>query len=579
MKKISLYIALLLSFGSLAQVSFTVSVADKRMEQGQRFAIEFKVNQKGESFQAPTFNGFRVLGGPNTSVSTYMDNSGTRFNLTYSYILQATNLGQFTIGPAYIKVDGKTYRTESLEITVIEKREAAAKEETKDLIFKGLVSKQSVYQGEPVYARYRLYFRTEIGQHSFSEEPSFKGFYRENIEEKRIETSEEYINGQRYIAADLQRMVLIPQQTGDLRAGTIGLNVPIRKSSGRRDIFGFPITRTENVALRAEFPAIEVKPLPDKGKPSNFSGAVGRYDFKVSLSNTEISTDESISLRIELSGTGNIKLVDLPQPVFPQAFEVFDPEIKESSTVGTYGMRGSKIIEYLLVPRYGGTYKIEPIEFSYFNPQSQRYETIRSDASSVTVKGGQISPATGQAKMGNTEKEEVNFISQEILFIKTKAGRWLKNDDGFWLSSRFWTLLILLGLINLGIYFFWTKENNKRANPGALREQKAAKKAAKRLKSAKKALDQNQPSEFYLALLEALWGYFSDKLKMPAHEQSRERLQEELVKRGLSAETQERIAKIIEQAEMARYTKATMATAQNDYQEASAILTKIEGEL
>lgn len=579
MKKLSLYIFLLVSFSSLAQVSFTVGVASKNVEQGQRFAIEFKVNQKGESFRAPDFNGFRVLGGPNTSVSTYMDNSGTRFNLTYSYVLQANNLGKFTIGPAYIKVEGKTYRTESLEIKVSEKREQAAKEESKDLIFKGLVSQQSVYQGEPIYARYRLYFRTEIGQHSFREEPSFKGFYRENIEQKSIETSEEYINGLRYIAADLQRMVLIPQQTGDLQAGNIGLTVPIRKNSGRRDIFGFPITRTENVELNAEFPTIEVKPLPDKGKPTNFSGAVGRYDFKVSLSDTEISTDESISLRIELSGTGNIKLADLPQPEFPQAFEVFDPEIKERSTVGAYGMRGSKVIEYLLVPRYGGTYKIEPIEFSYFNPQSKRYEIIRSEAFTVTVKGGQISPATGQTKMGSNEKEEVNFISQEILFIKTKAGRWLKSEDGLWLSSRFWLILFLLGLSNLAIYFFWTKENNKRANPGALREQKAAKKAAKRLKSAKKALDQNQPSEFYLALLEALWGYFADKLKMPAHEQSRERLQEELVKRGLPTETQERLIKIIEQAEMARYTKATMTTAQNDYQEARAMLTKIEGEL
>ncbi len=579
MKKLSLYIALLLSFSSLAQVSFTVSVARKKIEQGQRFAVEFKVNQKGESFRAPEFNGFRVLGGPNTSVSTYMDNSGTRFNLTYSYVLQANNIGNFTIGPAYIKVDSKTYRTENLEIQVIEKRAAAAKEESKDLIFKGLVSKQSVYQGEPIFARYRLYFRTEIGQHSFSEEPSFKGFYRENIEQKRIETTEEYINGQRYIAADLQRMVLIPQQTGDLQAGNIGLNVPVRKSSGRRDIFGFPITRSQNIALNTQFPSIEVKPLPDKGKPSNFSGAVGDYDFKVSISNTEISTDESISLRIELKGTGNIKLADLPKPEFPQAFEVFDPEITERSSVGTYGMRGSKLIEYLLVPRYGGTYKIEPIEFSYFNPETKRYETIQSEAFEVNVSGGQVSPLTGQAKMNNTEKEEVNFLSKEILFIKTKSGRWYKSDDSFWLSSRFWIFLALIALLNVGLYFIWTKENAKRANPGALREQKAAKKATKRLKSAKKALDQNQPAEFYLALLEALWGYFADKLKMPAHEQSRESLQAELSKRGLSADTQTRLLKIIEQSEMARYTQATMTTAKNDYEEATVLLTKIEGEL
>lgn len=581
MRQLGFYIALFLSFSSLAQVSFTVSVASKNVQQGQRFAVEFKVNQRGESFQAPDFNGFSVLGGPNTSVSTYMDNSGTRFNLTYSYILQANNLGKFTIGPAYIKTGGQTYRTESIDITVSEKREVGQQNaKNEDLILKGLVSKQSVYQGEPIYARYRLYFRTEIGQHSFREEPNFKGFYRENINEKRIETSEEYINGQRYVAADLQKMVLIPQQAGELKPGNIGLNVPIRINSGRRDFFGFPITRTSTEELNADFPTIEVKPLPDKGKPDNFSGAVGRYDFKVSLSETEISTDESITLRLEINGTGNIKLADIPQPEFPQAFEVFDPEITERSNVGSYGMKGSKVIEYLLVPRYGGTYKIDPIAFSYFNPQSKSYETISSDSYEIKVKGGQVSPnLAGQAQMGSNEKEEVNFISKEILFIKTKAGRWLKNDDQFWLSQGFWGSLSLLLLINLGLYFFWTKENNKRANPSALREQKAAKKAAKRLKNAKKALDQNQAAEFYQALLEALWGYFSDKLKMPAHEQSRERLLEELGQRGLSSPTQIRLEKIIEQAEMARYTQATMTNAQNDYREASALLTEIEGEL
>ena len=196
------------------------------------------------------------------------------------------------------------------------------------------------------------------------------------------------------------------------------------------------------------------------------------------------------------------------------------------------------------------------------------------------MSGGQVSNnINGQAQLGSNEKEEVNFISKEILFIKTKAGRWLKSDDSFWLSKTFWTSLILLILINLGLYFFWTKENNKRANPSALREQKAAKKAAKRLKSAKKALDENKAAEFYQALLEALWGYISDKLKMPAHEQSRDRLQEELSRRGLSSQIQERLLKIIEQAEMARYTQATMANAQSDYQEASVILTEIEGEL
>jgi hypothetical protein len=581
MKTISLYIALLISFASLAQVSFTASVANKNIQQGQRFAVEFKVNERGESFQAPDFNGFTVLGGPNTSVSTFMDNSGTRFNLTFSYVLQAKNVGQFTIGPAYIKVDGQTYRTQNLTVKVSEKK-ALDKEKAKneDIILKAIVSKQSVYQGEPIYTSYRLYFRAEIGQHSFSKEPSFKGFYRETINQKRIETAEENLNGQRYIAADLQKMVLIPQQSGELKPGIIGLNVPIRINSGRRDYFGFPITRSSNIELSATFPTIKVKPLPTKGKPDNFSGAVGQYKFKVSLSNTDISTDESVTLRIELSGTGNIKLVDIPKPEFPQAFEVFDPEITERNNVGSYGMKGSKVIEYLLVPRYGGTYKIDPIEFSFFNPKSESYQTISSAGFEIKVNGDKLPiGSSGQVEISGNEKEAVGFISKKILFLKTDAGKWHRSSDHFWLSFSFWGWLILIIVLNITVYAIWLKQNKNRANPNDRRERKAAKQASKRLKNAKNALEKNQAAEFYQELLAALWGYFSDKLKMPAHEQSRERLQELLMAKGLSTATQDRLAKIIDQAEMARYTEATMVNAQSDYEEASALLTEIEGEL
>jgi hypothetical protein len=581
MKTISLYIALLLSFTSLAQVSFTASVANEKIEQGQRFAVEFKVNQRGESFQAPDFNGFTVLGGPNTSVSTFMDNTGTRFNLTFSYILQAKSTGQFIIGPAYIKVDGETYRTQNLDVNVSkETKNTREQPENKDLILKAIVSKQSVYQGEPIYTRYRLFFRTEIGQHSYREEPSFKGFYKEAINEKRIETSEESLNGQRYYAADLQKMVIIPQQSGELKPGAIVLNVPIRINSGRRDFFGFPITRLSNVELKADFPTITVKPLPTKGKPDDFSGAVGQYNFTVKLNNTAISTDESVTLRIELSGTGNIKLIDIPNPEFPQAFEVFDPEITERSNVGSYGMKGSKLIEYLLVPRYSGTYKIKPITFSFFNPKSASYQTISSESFAIEVKGDKLPiGSSGQVEMSGNEKEEVGFISKKILFLKTDAGKWQKRSDQFWLSFSFWSWFTFLFALNLALYIFWIKKNKNRANPGAMREQKAAKKASKRLKNAKKALEQNRASEFYQELLAALWGYFSDKLKMPAHEQSRARLQELLAAKGISSATQQRLAKIIDQAEMASYTEATMVNAQSDYQEASALLTEIEGEL
>lgn len=583
MKNLGFYIVLLLSlqFSTKAQVSFKASVASKKVQVGQRFSVEFKVNSRGDNFQAPDFNGFRVLGGPNTSVSTYMDNSGTRFNLTYSYILLAQSTGKFTIGPAFIEVEGKTYRTENLDIEVVEKKESDPQnQKNKDFYYRALVSKSSVYQGEPIFARYRLYYRQNFNNRNPTAEPDFKGFYKEIIEQNRIATSEEYIDGQRYIAGDLQQLVIIPQQVGSFKPGKIGLDLSVQVSSGRRDFFGFPITRNSVVSLEDNFPTIEVKPLPDKGRPENFSGAVGQFDFKVSLSANEITSDESLSLRIELNGTGNIKLVDLPQPNFPQAFEVFDPEITERSSVGSYGMKGSKVIEYLLVPRYSGTYKIDPIEFSFFNPKSKSYQTIKSDPFSVTVKGGQVAPqVSGQAKIGSNEKEEVGFLTKEILYIKSQAGKWRNRNDHFWPSATFFYSIFSIIALALGLYFFWKNENKKRANPGAWREQKAAKKAASRLKSAKIALETQDAALFYQELLAALWGYLGDKLKLAAHEQSREKLQESLSARQLTPALQERLLKLIADAEMLRYTQANLENAQNDYQEASQLLTEIEGEL
>ncbi len=576
---LNIAVFLFLGLGLSAQVEFHAHLSQKQIAVGQRFVVEFKVNQRGSDFQAPRFPGLQVLGGPNTSVSTFMDNSGTRYNLTYSYVLKALKTGTYTIDPAFIKVEGRVYRTEPVEIKVVEAQATQKRERPKDVFLKAYVSDQSVYQGEPIYANYRLYFRSEVYQHSFQDEPDFKGFYRENIEQNRIETKEEYLGGQRYYVADLRKMVLIPQKDGDYIPGNVAMSIPVRVQSRRRDIFGFPITRTENRDLLAPFPNIKVKPLPSKGRPLNFSGAVGQFNMNASISADEIDTDGSLTLKLRIEGKGNIKLAELPEIEFPTAFEVFDPEIKENSNVGSYGMRGSKTVEYLLVPRYGGEYKIGPIEFSYFDPEQKKYIRLQSEEFSVKVKGGSLAPQEKQnGVMSPKENEQVSFINKDILFIKTQSP-WRKKGEGFLGSSLFWLLSLLPFLIGLAGFLIWRRKRHELEQGDQLRVQRAGKVARKRLVKAQKALKDKDPETFYQELENAIWGYFEDKLKLPKSELSKELIASALSERAIEPTLLKSLEELLQKAEMARFTGLKVEAAAQDFEESTRVLTELEKKL
>lgn len=572
-----IYILAILFMGSslAAQVDFKVTANQTEVAVGQRFSVEFKINQQGDDFRAPSFQGLQILGGPNTSVSTYMDNSGTRYTLSYGYILKALKKGEYTIGPAFVKVEGRTYKTDPITIKVVDQPQGR-RDVPKDVFLKAYVSDPKVYQGEPIFANYRLYFRSEVYQHSFQEEPDFTGFYRENIEQNRIETEEEYIDGRRFYSADLRKMVLIPQKSGSFDPGNIAMSIPVRIQSRRRDIFGFPVSRTENRDLLASFPKIEVKPLPTKGRPTNFSGAVGQYDLSAEISETNIDTDGSITLKVKIEGRGNIKLAEIPQIEFPKAFEVFDPEIKERSSVGSFGMKGYKTVEYLLVPRYGGEYKIGPIEFTYFDPQKEKYIRKQSEEFVIKVSGGSLSPSEKQSGVISPgENEQVDFINKDILYIKTRAS-W-KNKDGVFLGSGlFWGLLSLPFIIGFAAFFLWLQRRKESEQGDLLRVQRAAKVARKRLSKAQKALKASDPELFYQELESALWGYFEDRLKIPKSELSKDLLRSQLEEKNLKPELLDALFKTFEKSEMARFTGLKVEAAQQDFEETTSLITEIE---
>lgn len=584
MQKITFILGLILGLSvyGTAQVNFTANASKSKVAVGQRFSVEFSVNERGSNFRAPDFSGFQVLSGPNTSISTYADNRGVRTSIAYGYILVPRSQGQLTIGPAFIQIDGETYRTEPLEITVTEKPEEPAggnQGKNEDAFVRAVLSKQKVYQGEPIYAAYKIYHRNNVGDIQEFKEPSFPGFYKEEIKQNKLDYEREKVNGRSFISTEIRKLVLIPQRAGTLKPGQVSITLPVKELTGRHDIFGRPLGRMVERELSDNFPAIEVLPLPESGKPSSFSGAVGQFDFKVNLSTTELTTDESLSLKIELSGSGNIKLASLPDIEFPQAFETFDPEKEEKISVGAYGMRGSKSVEYLMVPRYSGTYKIGPIEFSYFDPSSRSYKTVKSEVFEVKVTGGIAPPSGSTPAMAGGEKESVNFIGKDVLFIKTKAENWKNRDAQFLNSQAFFAWLF--GLVGLTLILIAYQQYSMRTGQdmSLVRQQKAGKQARKHLAKAKKELKQNKKEGFYQALATALWGYFSDKLNIPQSKMSKDAIAEELQSRAVDPALQEQVLNIMNRAEMARYTNLEGTSLQEDYDETARLLTEIEKQI
>ncbi len=587
MQRILLVITLILSLAqSKAQISFKANANRTTVGRNEQFTVEFKVNSKGNNFQAPGFDGFRVLGGPNTSYSSYMDNYGMRFNVSYSYVLQPRNEGTYEIGPASIEVDGETYRTKPLTITV--QKGSPRAEDPNDpysvaasnAFLRILSSKTSVYQGEPLVASYKLYFKTDIGRPELLDEPDFTGFYKDNVEIKRINTNRDTYQGETYTTGVIRQVVLIPQRSGTMRPGLVEVRIPTQVPSNRRDFFGRRVTQTINQTASENFPSIKVKPLPEAGKPSNFGGAVGQYTMDVSLSRKELSANESVTLKITVKGDGNLKLVDIPAPEIPNAFEAYDPKFAEKINIGAFGMKGSKTFEYLLIPRYGGTYKIPPVKFSYFDPRTERYETLSSEEFEVKVTGAPAQP--GQSNTGGiaaSPQEDVNFIGKDILYIKTDPGTFSRVGDSFLGSTLFYGMAGGLGIGMAGMLLFFFAVSNRQTDVAKMRQTKAGKVARKHLKEAHQKLQAHEQDAFYNALSTALWGYFSDRFNIAQSKMSKDIIREELLTRNIEESLAARTIDMMNRAELARFTSAGVSDPHTDYEETAQLITQIESKL
>ena len=564
-----------------AQVLFTAEASRYKVAVGETFTVTFKINAKANNFNYPDFSGFKVVSGPMTGFQTTIINGKVNQEQSAAFELLPLKTGTFTIGPATVKVDGETYKTKPLNIDVVGER--TEQPNSIDAKAAGLASvkiltnKRSVYVGEPISARYTLLLKTNVGNYDMLEEPSYQGFLKNDLELKRIETRQETIDGERQTTADIFRFVLVPQQSGEFNPGKLSLRLPTQVPTGRRDWFGREEVRTVNQVTSSSFPTITVKPLPEAGKPANFSGAVGQYKLLVTLSRDNVKADESITLTVEISGNGNIQLADLPEPQIPTSIERYDPKYKENISTKITGISGNKRNEYLLIPRYRGVYKIPAITFSYFDPEKEEYITLTSDDLEVNVTDGpQATNQPGTTQPGQPDKSTVTALGEDILFIHTKSGGFKKPGKPFFNSlghALAGGSILLAFLVLFGIARF---RSSFRPDVRKTASRKAAGKAERVLKSAKIYVDKGDIKQFYAALTEALQAYFKDKFRLEQSAFSAEAATTTIQQKGGSDDLIMDVAHLLKQADMARFAPLTQANMQADYSKALDCINKME---
>tara|TARA_B100001167_G_scaffold191173_1_gene161500 strand:+ start:593 stop:2341 length:1749 start_codon:yes stop_codon:yes gene_type:complete len=573
-----LLILIFTGFTAWSQVKFDARVSKETLGVNERLRVDFEMNQDGDNFRPPSFQGFTVVGGPNQSISKQWVNGKASFSKTFSYFLQPKATGMLKIGQAEIDIDGTTYKTLPVEINVTGAVDlpkdpndpVVSAAENVHLVAE--VSKSDPYLNEAFTVAYKLYVSRETSVTGWNEvdAPKFSDFWSQSVDEKQFKIYDGSYNGKPYRYVILRRTLLYPQKTGELTIEPLALNINVEAPTNRRDIFGMRITRPAQITVTAPTRKVNVKPLPEDGKPESFTGAVGTFDFDVTASKTKLDAQEALDLTLSAKGNGNLKLFNLPKPKLPSSLEVYEPENEQDIRVSINGMSGKNAQRYTIVPQQKGNYPIPPIKFSYFDPVTEQYKTLSSDEIIIDVENG---PA---ALVQNTNKVPVE-AQKQFSYIKSEANLNLRNRESFFGTTLFWSMLGTPVLLIPLVIFFGRKRREYQNDVKGNRLRKADKLARKYLSEAKKNL--GDQTAFYLALEKCLHNYLKARLNIQTSEMSKERISQLLQERGVTVETTANFLKLLESCEFARYTPASSDAMQHDYDQASQVISDIDKQL
>lgn len=581
-------ILLLLSFqGLFAQVQFEAKVSKTTLGLNERLRVDFVMNVDGDNFVQPNFEGFRVIAGPSQQVSQSWVNGRSSFEKIYSYFLLPNQKGTLVIKQAAIEYNGQIYKTSPIKINV-----TAAIQQPNDpndpngtqisaddnIYLVADISKTNPFVNEPITVVYKLYFSYNIGITNWRElnKPKYNDFWSQNIDIKQLVAEEGMFKGQKYRYVVLRKTVLYPQKSGKLSIEPLSLDIDVQLPSNRRDMFGRVIVTEGNKRVSAGMKTIAVKALPETGKPDDFSGAVGNFDFKVIPTKTNLKNGESLDLVVSVTGRGNMKLFTLPKPVVPNALEMYDAVHDERVTTGLSGMAGKISDSYTIIPQYKGKYPIKPMRFSYFDLSSGTYKTLTSSEIMINVLDGpEAADSTAVAAAGGA-KNKIAKVEQ-FKFIKLKSTLLPMHEEDFLGSNLFYGLLLFPFLMLPLIVLFRKKKEAFDSDITGNRVRMNNRLAKKYLSEAKKQINNKEP--FYVALEKAMHNFLKAKLHIETSEMSKDNIQELLLSRKVNPEAVNDFIALTENCEFARYAPASSTSIQQDFDKAVLIISELEKQI
>lgn len=597
-KQFLFFIFLLCVVGLNAQVRFTTSAPEAVVE-GEQFRLSFRVNTQDVSdFKAPVFNGFDVLMGPSRSVesSFSMVNGKTTqsSSITFTYILSATKPGTYTIPGASIRSEGQVYKSNSVRLRVLKADASTSQAQSsgsanrmhtqqsgsqitgKDLFITVTANKKRVFEQEAILLTYKVYSLVNLTQLA-GNMPDLDGFHTQEIPlPQQKSMTMEHFNGRNYGTVVWRQYLLFPQRSGKLKVPAVefeGLVVQQNAAIDPIDAFfnGADLTTEVKKKIVAPGMEIQVDPLPDR--PANFSGAVGQFTIESALiPEQDLKSNDALTLKLTVSGTGNMKLLTAPKVNFPKDFEAYDPKVTDNTRLERNGVSGNKVFEYIAVPRYKGDYEIPAVEFCYFDPQSKSYKTIKTQPYKIKVAQGNSRPASDAAA-----QKELELLNSDIRYIKSGDVDLQPMEDLFFGSASYWTCLAVLVILLVAISIYLRVQGKNRQNVARMKGKRANSVAAKRLKAARKLLEKQQADSFYEEVLKALWGYVSDKLTIPVAELNKENIQQRLTEHNVDEALAVRFNDTLNACEFARFAPGDpQATMDKIYQDAVAVISELE---
>lgn len=585
MKNKVAYIFILLSLVTqaiVAQVEFKTTVSKSKLGVNQSFRIIFSINKQGaDNFTPPSFKNFRIVSGPSQSVNQYWINGKVSFSQSYTYIIQPKSIGTYTIPSAIIQFNGKPLKSNAVKINVL-KAVAIPKNPndpeyiaSQNVHLVAEISKSKPFVGEGIYVEYKLYVSENIAVRDFSvtESPQYIGFWNQDIKINNLQIKNGVYNGENYRYIVLKKALLIPTKSGKLVIEPMKMDILIGVPTGRGDFFGNPITRNLTKAFSSPKRNISVKELPLKGKPENFTGAVGDYDFKITTSRNDLKANESSQIKVAVIGKGNLKLFEIPKIETPKELEIFTPEHKEKIRTTLTGLRGSIYDIYTIVPQFKGKYKIPKVSFSYFSLKEKEYKTITTEDLFVTVlEGKEIAPTTN-----NNVKKEVTITGSNFRYIQTKSTFKPIIEEDFFTSNLFY-ILLLLPLISIPIgIIIYNKSAERNSDLVGVKQRKADRLAKKYLSEAKKQLGNKEG--FYIALEKALHNYLKAKLQIETSDISKDKITKILQSKNVDSNDIKEFTNVLNDCDFARYTPITDLMMHDEFEKAKQVITALDKQL